>query len=108
MDENANIMFDSVIKDDNITISVVEGAQPVSLSSYIEQWRCIIWEFGFGGLFKGPSVYTKAKSFKDYAPGELVVKRVLWRLVFSVIVYELRFVYLNQFLNPKFVLSDPN
>ena len=70
-----------MLKSDNIQVNMDVPTEPMTLPDYIESWRMKLWDHAFPSVFKGPEVFKKSDSFKDYKASDLAVKRVLHRLV---------------------------
>ena len=73
--------FDSVVKDDNITVNYNIPEQPQYLTEYIEGWRRKIWDHGFPNYFKGHNYFKKGDSFEAHKGSKAGVRRVIYRYV---------------------------
>ena len=70
--------FDSMVRDDNITVNYNILEQPQYLIEYIEGWRRKIWDHGFTNYFKGHNYFKKGDSFKAHEGSKAVVRKVIY------------------------------
>ena len=73
--------FESVVRDDNITVDYNMPARPQYLAEYIEGWRRQIWEHDFPNYFRGHNYFKKGDSFQAHKGSKAVVRRGIYRYV---------------------------
>ena len=91
------MLFESVLRDDNITVNYNIPEQPQYLAEYIEGWRHQIWDHGYPNYFKGHNYFKKEDSFEAHEGSKAAVRRVIYRYVQTISA---------MLLNPK--LASPN
>jgi hypothetical protein len=70
-------LFDATIS--NFSLVVRKVLDMISLSSYIQQWRLVVWEICFFWEFKPKDGIRRIKSWGQQFRNKMVVKRVLYR-----------------------------
>ena len=81
--DQAQSMYDEMIRQDRILVDMTVASEPMSLSEYIEDCRMKLWDTTFSSLFRGQECFKKIDEFQKYKGADLVVKRVIFRYNFS-------------------------
>lgn len=81
--DQAQSMYDEMIRQDRIVVDMTVASEPMSLSEYIEDCRMKLWDTAFSSLFRGHECFKKIDEFQKYKGADLVVKRVIFRYIFS-------------------------
>ena len=81
IEEGAIVLFESVLRDDNITVNYSIPKQPQYLVEYIEGWRREIWDHGYPNYFKGHNYFKKGDSFEAHKGSKAAVHSVVYRYV---------------------------
>ena len=81
IEEGTVLLFESVLRDDNITVNYSIPQQPQYLVEYIEGWRRQIWDHGYPNYFKGHNYFKKGDSFEAHEGSKAAIRRVVYRYV---------------------------
>ncbi len=88
IEENAVESFEDIVRAVNICISMDSSLEPLSLSAFIEEWRIRLWDHVFLTYFKGHDHFKKSEGFSAFKGSDLAVKRVIFRCVFKLIMFQ--------------------
>jgi hypothetical protein len=86
--------FDKIVMADDIPIDYSIPTEPLFFLQYIETWRIRVFDHAFLHYYKGVDPFTKAKEFSEYRGMDLVVKRVMFQYVISL-VFSMLFKHLH-------------
>jgi hypothetical protein len=96
-------LFDATISDFSLVVRKV--LDMISLSSYIHQWRLVVWEICFFWEFKPKDGIRRIKSWGQQLMNKMAIKRVLYNFIpFSScfkLIYECLLVSILAFASPQ-------